>query len=369
LIAAAVLAPLPLALAGCDVGNPTRASLQVGPSLHVVGFNADASGGTLPADLTSTIQIALDRLLHPASATRQSFARRDASGNYLQPVVTYDPVARVVTLHNNDALPVGSWLTPGITYEVVMGVAQADDWTGLSGPRAFDGATLEKQVIKTFRAVAATTQTRNPDRIVDFCADVMPIFQFRCSGGLCHAAPLATRTPAEGLVLQTADGVANTLFSAGGTRVAQESNTGSLAGQGQIQGRPFGVDMPLVTPGNPGSSYIMYKVLLNGRRPIDQGLDAGNPTCGVPVRQLPVENTALPQPSLTLSDNERTLLGQYILGDPMPYPLNLPDNVPTPVGPNDDESATLPLTFEELERLRAWIAQGAAVTQCPACPE
>ncbi|HEY2510118.1 MAG TPA: hypothetical protein VGI39_04660 [Polyangiaceae bacterium] len=324
--------------------------------------------GTLPADLTSTVQIGLDRLLHPASVTRQSFALRDVAGNYLQPVVTYDPVARVVTLQNNATGPTGAWLQAGTSYEVVMGVAKSDDWAGLGGPRAIDGATLSAQVVKTFQAVAATTATSSPDRLVDFCSDVLPVFQYRCSASSCHGAPQGSM-PAEGLVLQTANGIANTVFSSAGTRVAQESNTGGAAGTGHPQGRPFGVDMALITPGDPGSSYLLYKVLLGQVRPVDQGLDAGVPTCGAASLPAPVAQTTLPQPSLTLPDDEQTRLSQYILGDQMPFPLNLPANYPTPVGPPDDESATLPMTFDELERLRAWIAQGARLEQCPACPE
>lgn len=319
------------------------------------------------------IQIAFDRLLHPASVTRQSFSLADKSGNFLEPVVTYDPVARVVTLRAPSASP---WLVDGVTYSVSMGVAAQNDYQGLGGPRAIDGAVLPAKAVETFQAALPTTPTPGPDRIVSFCDDVLPIFQLRCSGGLCHAAPVKNGStfPAEGLILQTANGVLNTAIgTASHGRTAQGANTGPLAGQPAVQGKPFGVDMAIVNPiDGPGQSWLMYKVLLGQRRAIDRGLDAGVATCGAgaappsAVLQLP---SPQPAASLPLSASEEEVLSQYILGNQMPYPLNLPSNVQTPVGGTNDESSTLPLTFDELERVRAWIAQGANVSQCTSCPE
>jgi hypothetical protein len=351
--------------ARCDAGTQTNASLGIGPPIHVVGFNG--STGTIPAD--GTIQIAFDRLLHPASVTRQSFSLVDESGNFPEEVVTYDPVARVVSLSTPNPSQPGPWLTPARTYTITIGVSAQDDYTGGSGPRAIDGAVLPAQVVETFQAGPAPTPDTPPaDRPIDFCNDVLPIFQLRCSGSLCHAAPLGPTLPAEGLILQTADGISNTAIG----RVSQESNMGPLAGTPQVQGQPFGVDMGIVTPGDPGSSWLMYKVLLGQLRPVDQGLDAGIATCGsagapASVDQLP---TPLPQPAATLMlpASEQAILSEYILGNQMPYPLNLPASEQTPVSGTDNESSTLPLTFDELERVRAWIAEGANVTECTACP-
>ena len=363
--------------AGCDAAPPAG-SLGIGPPLHVVGFNGagqpapdgGASGANfLPAD--AIIQIAFDRLLHPSSVTRQSFQLASESGTFPEPVVTYDPVARVVTLSSSNPTP-GPWLTPGVTYTVTIGVSAANDYIGGSGPRAIDGAVMAEKVTEVFQVIASTTPTQPADRTVSFCDDVIPIFQRECSGGLCHAA---SDHPAEGLILETPDGILNTLVGAT-PRVSQESNTGGLAQPASAQGRLFGVDMPLVSAnaepgsGNPGASWLMYKVLLGQLRPIDDGLDAGAATCGedgsvpAPVLQLPT-----PQPNLMLSPAEQQILSQYILGNQMPYPLNIPANEATPASEVTPTSSTLPLTFQELERIRAWIAQGAVVTQCTSCPQ
>ena len=116
----------------------------------------------------------------------------------------------------------------------------------------------------------------------------------------------------------------------------------------------------------------MYKVLLGQVRPVDQALDAGIATCGAggalpaAAEQVPL---AQPVATLPLPAGERTILSEYILGNQMPYPLNLPPNVQTPVSAGNDDSSTLPLTFDELERVRAWISQGATVTECGSCPQ
>jgi hypothetical protein len=327
-----------------------------------VGFNgaADAgTAGTIPAD--GTIQIAFDRLLYPATVTRQSFQLEDSAGNFPEPIVTYDPVARVVSLSSPGAEAGAQWLTPDLTYTVTIGVAT--DYTGGSGPRAIDGATLTGKVTLTFEAspVQVGAPTPTADRPVDFCNDVIPIFQMRCSGGLCHAAPLGPSNPAEGLVLETPLGVANTAIA----RVSQESNTGPMAGTpGNDQTSYFGVDMAIVAPGDPGASWLIYKGLRGTVRPIDQGLDAGVAACGSASAPTPALQLPSPQPALALPGSEQEILSQYILGNQMPYPLNLPASEGTP--PQDFD--TLPMTFDELERVRAWIAQGAHVEDCTACP-
>jgi hypothetical protein len=346
------------ALVACDQGRQDDQPVTTGPALAVVSTNIGA-GKQLPAN--GTLQIAFNRLLHPATVIRQSFVVHDTNGNVLEPVVQYDPVARIVSLSSNSATPAQTWLTPGVPYQVDIPVAPAGNFG--DGPRAIDGATLGAPVTIDFIATAAVG-TGATERPVDFCLDVAPIFQNRCSGGSCHAAPHGSKSPAEGLVLQTADGVANTAIA----RVSQESNTGARAGLGLPQGPKFGVDMPIVDPNNPGNSWLMYKVLLGRTRPIDQGLDAGASACG----SAPLPGPVFQGPTASfdpLGDDEKARLSEFVLGNQMPYPLNLADDQQTPVSAQDDESSTLPVTEDELERLRAWISQGAKTEQCPACPQ
>jgi hypothetical protein len=311
----------------------------------VVGFNGATTGGTLPDD--GTIQIAFDRLLSPSSVTRQSFSLSDDSGNYLNPVITYDPVRRVVTLSTNSG---GAWLTEGVTYNVSMGVAKASDSTGLTGPKAIDGATLTKAVTETFLAVASTG-AESEYRTIDLCNDVLPLFQNDCSSTNCHGTPPGDGTyPREGLALDSPIGLANTAIG----RVSQESNTGAQAGLGTAaSAAPFGIDMPIIDPGNPGNSWLMYKLLL---APGSPALSPNPLSCGgTAVSPLPAPalnaSTANPDaPTVALSASEQSILNELILGEQMPYPPNAA------------------LAIDELERISAWIAQGAMVVQCPSCP-
>jgi hypothetical protein len=137
-------------------------------------------------------------------------------------------------------------------------------------------------------------------------------------------------------------------------RVSQESNTGAQAGLGSAPGTaPFGVDMPIIDPGNPGNSYLLYKLLLAAGSP---ALSPNPLSCGgtaVTPLPLPVSQatTANPAPTtVALSNSERSILNDFIEGEQMPYP-------PNPA-----------LAIDELERISTWIAQGAQVVPCPNCP-
>jgi hypothetical protein len=277
------------------------------------------------------------------------------SGN-AQPTVEYDPVARVVTLNTSSATGSTPWLTPGQVYTVTIPVPNPGEMN--SGPRAIDGATLTAPYKLEFIAGPPDPAAGPSDGDVHFCEDVLPIFQLRCSGSSCHAAPVLTKLPAEGLILETPDGVTNTALG----RASQEANTGARAGAGLPAGKAFGVDMPILDPHNPGNSWLMYKLLLSRQRPVDQGADAGVAICG--------KDGGAPTPGLTsaipfavpLSDDERARLGDHMLGRSMPYPEALGEDEPTP------DPAGLPCTFEEMERIRAWIAKGAQTTACLLCP-
>jgi len=337
-----------LVAAACDQGVQHDVPITVGPPLHVVGFNATATHGQLPAD--GYAQIAFDRLLDPTCVTRQSFSISDAAGDFLEPQVTYDPVRRVVSLSGN-----GTWMTVGITYYIVMNVAQASDTTGDTGPKAIDGATLTGQVVETFQAIADPGAPPQIYRTIDPCNDVLPLFQNDCSSSNCHGTPTGDGNyPREGLALDSPIGLLNTAIG----RVSQESNTGAQAGLGAASGRQFGVDMPIVdATGNPANSWLLYKLLL--ATPAGPALAPNPLSCGGTAKTplpTPVSGATAANPdapTVPLSDSEREILNELVLGNQMPYP-------PNPA-----------LATEELLRISAWIAQDATntpVTQCVNCP-
>jgi len=314
-----------------------------GPALHVVATNLDPPGASLPSD--GFIQIAFDRYLHPVTTGAESVVLRDTKRNVVvfpKPLrVIYDPVARLVTVAGPDEGQV--WLTEGQSYELVLTVAPGDSDVG--GFRALDRAPLETERLLAFTAGKASggPQTIAP---VDFCTDVLPLFADKCTNGTCHAS---TGPNAMSLVLETSLGVSKTAIS----RVANGSNTGALSGRGGQPGRLFGVDMPIVDPRNPGNSWLMYKIEL-APVPAATGVPPGTRCEKAKAAPAPPFRSLVnPRP---VSEQERAVLRDYIRGLEMPYPV-----VPA-------ETYVLePLTFEERERVRLWIAAGAATPECGAC--
>ena len=329
--------------------------------MHVVGTNVD---GSHKAATNGVIQIAFDRALLPLTVNRQSFVLLDYTTAPLAPIVTYDPVALVVTLSNPDPTN-PNWLKADQAYKVVLGIPDGNADVG--GVRAIDRMPLDPREPRETRQIGFLVEGRTVDPAalisgppINFCNDILPIFSASCSQGTCHGAIEGKTRPAAGLALATSAGVANTAIS----RVANGSNTGPFAGPGRAPSHVFGVDMPIIDPGNPGNSWLLYKVLLGtptppvdvidaAAPPSDGGAEASvRPSC---VPQPAFQSTAFTAPGLT--DAERARLSDFVLGNRMPYPA-----APGRDTPGDT------LTLDQMERLRAWIQQGAAVSDCSSCP-
>jgi hypothetical protein len=315
--------------------------VDVGASIHIVGQNVSATQSLV---VGAPIELAFDRLLDPASVTRQTFVLQDLAGNAVVPTPSYDPVARVVRLCMTDAPA----LQADQTYRLTLVAPQSS--TDPAGLRAIDGAGLDPSVnpVIEFPVVAGATYA-GPDACsgataVDFCTDVFPIFASACGLSTCHSGSL----PAAGLEMTTPQGIQATAIG----RVAQGSNTGMLAqaappgilGAGQHE--LFGVDMPIVGPDDPGDSWLIYKLLL-----------------AVPSATT-VQDNRYPgvAPAWTvMSDEERATLSNYILGREMPYPLD-----PSAAPGGSTNPATL--SVDELDTVSAWILQGASIPSAGCSP-
>lgn len=319
----------------------------------MLGTSFDATG-TVPAD--GVIQLAFDRYLLPSTITRQSYVILDGRNQLLAAKALrtiYDPVARTVTITGPDG-PGAEWLTVDQPYKLVLTVPP-NAHTDVGGFRAIDRAPLQGEQPRTFvfRAAPPERAQRPLGAPVDFCADVAPIFQTKCASPTCHGP--GTRA-ASGLVLADAEGVRRTAIG----RVAHGANTSARASSPEPPERIFGVNMALIAPGDPGSSWLVYKMEL-----------AKPPASAVarpPVRCSPGDGASpIPPPapdyvplapaSFPASDAELAVLSDYVLGPPMPYPATAPGY------------AHQPLTFQERERVRLWIAQGAALRDCGECAE
>jgi hypothetical protein len=374
-----------IAASGCDQGHQDDEPTTSGPFITFLGSNVAVHGLVNAGDAgpdaptgSVVIQLAFDRVLNPLTVNRQSFALLDGDHNPVSvgPVITYDPVARVVRL---EAPMGGAWITPGGLYYIELGIPAAGSLVG--GIRAFDGATLDPSLPANALTVdfqtcptagcadGAVVAPDPPDPTPpDFCRDVLPIFAQHCTAGACHGSISGSQLPSEGLILDSYAGVANTAIN----RSSEESNTGPLSGVSEATGT-FGLDMKIIDPGSSATSWIIYKMLLAPARALLP--DGGDPEPSVRVLcsdggpgDLPVDpfqdtdGGPLPPsaaPYTVLSDNERALLANYVLGQPMPYP-NTPGIAQTPADPSL-------LSFDEMERIQTWISSGAQTQDCGSC--
>jgi hypothetical protein len=280
--------------------------------------------------------------LNPATTNRQAFVLVDGQGNAVQGTdVHYDPISLTVTLSSQTtSTTTMPWLQGGQTYKLLL-ITQ--DNGGLNAIRAIDGATLDPGVDHTIGfTVLQTNAPIAPAPTMSFCIDVKPIFVNSCSGNgsanSCHnLAPGDNDFPRAGLVLTSNDGL---LATARG-RISQGSNTAGVASQAVPPNRVFGENYPIIDPGHAATSWLMYKVSL-----------APLGTTPIPATSTPPTPTRITQ--VDPGDDERAVLSDYVLGTQMPFPTY------------GNNASANPLTFEERERIRLWIDQGALVD--PACP-
>ncbi len=321
----------------------------------------------MPAD--GVIQLAFDRYLLPSTITRQSYVIVDSTNTPLPNLALrtlYDPVARTVTIVGPDG-PGKSWLTPDQSYKLVL-LIPSDPRSDIGGFRAIDRATLYPQQTREFVFRAGPpTQRAQIEPAVDFCADVLPIFTLKCSDPTCHGA---SERAASSLILASADGVRVTARG----RVAQGANTGPRATSPEPAPSLFGVNMEIIKPGDPGSSWLMYKMELAPQPVVDAGPMppvACTPPAGAPSIPAPASSYTPLAPARTNPDDiERAILSDYVLGREMPYPYTPSTYVlppPSPANPNPTAYFYTPLDFQEREKIRIWIARGAEIRECGGC--
>ncbi|MGA7123058.1 MAG: Ig-like domain-containing protein [Polyangiaceae bacterium] len=336
-----------LACTGCDQGTQLNQATVTGSPIGVVASNVGVDT-SLPAD--GRIEFEFDRYLVPATVNRQSFALHSVGGSYPNPppLVAYDPVARIVTITPQTELEAGQ--------NYVVDIATPASPTDLNGLRAIDGATIATKFAKlefpVGAAGGATAQAALPT--IDFCNDIFPLLQ-PCAGPSCHGG--TAPGPASGLRLDTPAAITATAVG----RVSQEANTGAVAGPAPA-GAHFGVDMPIIDPGdgtgaggNPGNSWLLYKLLLAVPTAASSasvaGCDGGTtaPTDVSSLHLVAWQPTSDADRANTwLARNASPELSDYVIGREMPFPAD----------PSADPSKnTAALTIDDLERISRWIAQ------------
>jgi hypothetical protein len=260
----------------------------------------------------------------PTTVTRQALRLYTASPDYiafLQP--TYDVVERVVSYR----LGRGAFLEPGVLYHVEL--YQPEEQPQGLGFRAFDGAPLvegDVPVVISFVTAKAVPETAPAPAEPPDCAAALDVL----GGGSCPACH-APGNAAMDLELDSGDGLRRTAIR----HVAHEADTAPLAGRPLVAPSRFGAGMPIVEPGNPGTSYLMYKLLLHPGNYGEGGCTSEH------LVASPSGVCAAPP------ETERQRLADWFVQmDPMP-----------PVG-------ALPNGIDDLRTMRDFITAGASTTAC-----
>ena len=262
-------------------------------------------------------------------------------------------------MHLSNPNPGQTWLTIGTPYELVFPVAT--DEAGSFGLRAIDNATIDPNQPNIGFSITAPTGNPPSDPKIDFCADVFPLFAANrpgtaarglCSNGTCHGVQSGTPNlgAAQGLVLETEDGIRHTALGVEALETTTASSSGSTSPE-----PAFPSGMPIIDPGNPGDSYLLYKLLLPSAGPTASTPYAYSLACATP-QTPPFDPLAV-----LASPDEAQRLAAHVVGARMPW--------------GDLDSAGLnfvypgtSLAVTDLEKIRLWISQGAAVDDCTACP-
>lgn len=243
--------------------------------MHLVGaFPDDGCGVGADPDCTvptnATLTFRFDRFLDPATVSRQAihvYSGDPKTGVGPPPFeVAYDPVERVVEYR----MPSGYAFLPHTLYEMELVVPKAADDFGI---RAFDGAPLAEGDLPLRTAfLTADTPIELTAESVPTCAEIIShVFVGSCSGSQCHqrvghsfkdnrGQAVDLGDAPYGLWLDSPHDVVVTAIS----RIARETEVGDESGGApEVRGPRFGVRMALIEPRNPGSSYLMFKLLLN----------------------------------------------------------------------------------------------------------
>jgi hypothetical protein len=318
-------------LASCDSGE---AELSLGPALHLIeykprageGLDCDPAASDCGFAANEPLFFAFDRWLLPSTANPDSIRVGMAStpyGVYFKPV--YDLVTRSIEFR-----PSGGW-DEGYTYDLQLYEphASAAEW----GFRAYDGQRLDHAGIpphNLFRVGPDVAQAGERSRAVN-CREALAAFaQAGCTAANCHhSSPgslgVGAAQPRADLALDTAAGLADAVG-----RVARATDRGAASGLALLSPKRFGIGLPIIEPGEPAYSLVMYRMLLSR--------DA--------YRRDDGSFGALP-PSEAELERARSWLG--VMG-PMP-----PSDVGWPLG-------TSPVEIVRI--IDAWVRGGASTEDC-----
>ncbi|HWZ88484.1 MAG TPA: Ig-like domain-containing protein [Polyangiaceae bacterium] len=331
-----------------------------GPALHLLAtYPADGQGTdtaldagvacdtptpdcAVPTDVE--IELRFDRFLLPGSRLDGGLRlfTGDPKANAVALSASYDLIERVVVLHPSAPLQ------PNTLYTAEIAAAKDPS----QGFWAFDRAPLEPGPVPlrfSFTTGSGPGTAPAPSApSSDDCTSIANGPMKVCSSSTCHTNPPVTPSakaeewikeyPPMGLSL-TNWGLEHTAKS----HVAHETETGNSAVDPALEsGARFGVQMNIVDPGFPETSYLMYKLL---RKPENYTGD-----CPPTAFHPPVSDGVCQAPS----DAELGQLREwFVLGDPMPKHNSFTD---------PDGGTPAVISRVDLVAINNWIANLAPCT-------
>jgi hypothetical protein len=336
-------------LSGCDVGRrskPASESLKIVASApaEAEGFDCELDAGSCGFAPIGPLVLRFDRWLLPTTANRQSLSLVTAGtalGVTLDP--DYDVATRTIR-YRFDRIPGGVAFT--------IRVPDADQSPNGFGFRAFDGAALDSRKTISFRTSLDSTPERAAasEPSAPTCAQVLAtLANTGCSRVGCHsrqtspqcasASPetawdasvgACVKVPRMGLLLEDIQGLTTTAIN----HVAHETEDGTNISRRYESSGRFGDQMPIIDPGYPQNSYMIYKLVIGEgfNHELEARADHSDPL----------------SPTAMTSDEISRARDWFIRFGPMP-----PDEIGTPDG------VSLYDTYQVLSR---WIHAGAP---CP----
>jgi hypothetical protein len=216
------------------------------------GMDCDWGSVRCGVPLNRPLSFQFDRWLLPSTATRQSIQLSVAeatSAEFMQP--TYELLTRTVTY--SDA----AGLEQGLVY--VLALADSETQTSGWGFASYDARSLDRKtvpdsiVFRTAEADPVYDPTPSPPRL---CRDALAAFsKAGCTAAHCHRTS-DTELPCANLRLDQKSGLTTAI-----RRVAIATDRAGNSGTMSELPARFGMNMPVIEPGEPAMSFLLYRML------------------------------------------------------------------------------------------------------------
>lgn len=336
-------------LSACQAG-PIQLEPAPPPLLLVASEPSAGEGTECTADappecgvpIGNSITLRFNRYLRASTAVRQSISVYTGSPDngigLLRP--EYDVVERVVVYRLTQPLE------PGTLYSVELLSANSPSAFGF---QAFDGAPLDDGGAPVKFSFFTRRNRESPPVLplepVPSCDRILEIFaNAGCTATGCHGGEI----PSAGLLLDGTESVFQTAVN----RAARQTELGAVVGVPLQDPVRFGLQMPIIDPGQPANSYLLYKLF---RGEFSHWLGPDDPGRCTSRYSVALGLDCVPPP-----ESELTRLREwFVRGSPMPPPPMGGSDAVGSAGAPGSATPEGTLFRPELREIQRFIAGGA----------